>query len=81
MNVVSVAYIGGKEVARDRVATTGNEGKLVVYARAEGLKSVRIEIEVTQPNDDLIRQFKIKAEKPTFAPRRKGWFCYLTGII
>ena len=37
------------------VTSTGNEGKLVVYAKAEGLKSARIEIEVTQPNDEQIR--------------------------
>ncbi len=35
------------------VTSTGKEGKLVVYAKADGLKTARLEIEVTQPNDKI----------------------------
>ncbi len=35
------------------VTSTGKEGKLVVYAKADGLKTAKLEIEVTQPNDKI----------------------------
>ncbi len=37
------------------VTSTGKEGKLVVYAKADGLKTARLEIDVTQPDNVNIR--------------------------
>jgi hypothetical protein len=35
------------------VTSKGVEGKLVVYAKADGLKTARLEIDVTAPNDKI----------------------------